>query len=154
MITLDDLAAAVVARCAASAAFTAALPGGAWLDRGEDEPTGAYAVFTLALEGEPEWFSDGSYLRSYTLRMAAYTAQGVAPTADPAQSQPSSPQAVQLAMADALNPGPTSWPALRAGSVNICLPRGYDGRHSEKLRGGKDVFVAAGQWMITVEGTR
>jgi hypothetical protein len=56
-------------------------------------------------------------------------------------------------MAAAINPGPTSWDALRAGRVNVCLPRGYDGKHESQLREGKDVFAAAGQWHLLIEGS-
>lgn len=155
MITLDDLAAAVVARFAASADFAAALPGGCHHDRGPDAPGGAYAVFTLALDGEPEWFSDGSYLQGYTLRVACYTPQGLRADYTPAQpGDGAAAQAAQLALAAALNPGPTTWAPLRAGRVNVCLPRGYDGKHAPELRSGKDVFVSAGQWHLIIEGTR
>ncbi len=143
MVTLDDIAAAGKARTLATPAFTAALPGKAWFSEGPDTPEGAYAVFTLETDGEPEWESSGTYLQGYTLRMVAYTSQGGAVT----------PQEAQLAMAAALNPNPTGWDALRAGRVNICLPRGYDGKHAPELRQGKDVFAAAGQWHLLVEGT-
>lgn len=146
MVTLDDIAAAVIARCAASTAFTVALPGKAWLDRGPDTPAGAYAIFTLERDGEPEWFSDGSYLQGFTLRMVAYTVQGLVVA--------STPQSAALGMADALNKTPTTWDALRDGKVNICLPRSYDGKHEPQLRGGKDVFAAAGQWHMLIEGNR
>lgn len=143
---MDDIATAVKARCDASAEFAAALPGGLHQDRGPDQPAGAYAVFALTLEGDAEWFSDGSYLQGHTLRMTAYTTLGK--TGEP------TPQAVQLAMAAALNPGPTEWDALRDGGVNVCLPKGYDGKHDPALREGKDVFAAAGQWHLLIEGTR
>ncbi len=144
MVTLDDIAAAVKTRCGV-AAFTEALPGGLWLDRGPEEPTGDYAVFTLEIDGEAEWFSDSSYLQGYKLRMVAYTVQG---------SAGSTPQAAQLAMAAAVKgSGPTGWAALREGRVNIVLPRGYDGKHEERLREGRDVFAGAGQWFMLIEGT-
>lgn len=146
MVTLDDIATAVKARCDASADFRAALPGGLHQDRGPDQPSGAYAVFTLALEGEPEWFSDGSYLQGYVLRLTAYTTLG--------KTDEPTPQQVQLAMVAALNGSPATWDALRDGSVNICLPRGYDGKHDPQLREGKDVFAAADQWHLLIEGTR
>jgi hypothetical protein len=134
----------VTARALASADFTAALPGKAWLDRGPDEPDGAYAIFTLEKDGEPEFESDGTYLQGYTLRMAAYTVAGRENTA--------TPQEAQLAMVAALNANPTTWDALRDGRVNVCLPRGYDGKHAPELREGKDVFAAAGQWHLLIEG--
>lgn len=143
MVTLDDIAAAVIARTAGSAAFRAALPGKAWLDRPPDNPAGAYAIFTLERDGTPEFFSDDTYLQGYTLRMAAYTVQAIGTV---------TPQQAQLAMADAINPGPTAWSPLRDGVVNLCLPRGYDGKHDPELRQGKDVFSAAAQWSLTVEG--
>ena len=62
------------------------------------------------------------------------------------------PQAAQLAMAAAINPAPTAWAPLRAGAVNLCLPRGYDGKHAPELRQGQDVFAAAAQWRLIVEG--
>ncbi len=143
MVTLDDIAAAVLARCRQAPAFTAALPGGAFLDRGPDNPGGAYAVFTFEHEGEAEWISDGTYLQGFTLRMVAYTVQG---------TETSSPQQAQLGMSAALNPQGFPWAALRAGTINIALPRGYDGKYAPELRGGKDVFAAAGQWHLLIEG--
>lgn len=143
MITLDDLAAAVKSRLDAAPAVANALPGGTYFDRGPDQPAGAYAVFTLEREGETEWFSDGSYLQGYVLRVACYTCQG---RGDPA--------AAQLALAAALNPQPVPWATLRAGVVMSCLPRGYDGKHAPDLREGKDVFAAAGQWALIVDGNR
>lgn len=143
-MTLDDIAAAVRARCVATASFTAALPGGAWLDRGPEEPAGDYAVFTLERAGEPEFDSSGTYLQDWTLRMVAYTVAGKVGSG--------TPQAAQLAMVAAINPLPTSWTSLRDGRVNICLPAGYDGKHEPTLREGKDVFAAAGQWKLLVEG--
>ncbi len=146
MITLDDIAAAIVARYAASAELVAALPGKVWLDRAPDEPAGDYAVFALERAGTPEWESDGTYLAPWTLRMVAYTVQG--------RTGGSTPQQVQLAMAAAYNANPTSWTALRDGRVNCCLPDGYDGKHAPNLRAGKDVFAAAGQWRLLLEGNR
>jgi hypothetical protein len=99
-------------------------------------------VFTLEKDGEPEFDSAGEYLQGYVLRMAAYTRQGDTTTA----------QAAQLAMAAAMNSGPTSWDALRDGRVNVCLPRSYDGKHAPELREGRDVFAAAGQWWMLIEG--
>jgi hypothetical protein len=156
MVTLDDIAAAVIARCAASSEFAAALPGGAHLDRGPDQPAGAYAVMTLERDGDPEWDSGGVYLQGYTLRMVAYTVQGLrGDNATPQQaSDVRSPQAAQLALAAALNVNPTAWDALRDGRVNVCLPRGYDGKHAPELREGRDVFAAAAQWHLLIEGER
>ncbi len=145
MITLDDLAAGVKARCAAAAEFAAALPGGAWHDRGPDAPAGNYAVFKLELAGEPEFDSSGAYLQGYTLRVAAYSYLGESPA--------TAPQATQLALASALNAGPSSWAALRAGRVMSCLPKGYDGEHADRLREGRDVFASAGQWSLIVDGS-
>lgn len=144
MTTLDDIAAGVVARCAASAVFTAALPGKAWLDRGPDQPAGDYAIFTLVPDGSAQMHSDGSYLQEYTLRMVTYTTQGTGS---------STAQAKQLGMADAIAKNPTTWAALRAGRVMQCLPRSYDGKHELQLRGGKDVFACAGQWALTIDGS-
>ena len=148
MVTLDDLAEAVTARFAASGDCAAALPGGIHLDRGPDPPAGDYAVFRLELDGEPEWFSDGGYLQGYTLRIAAYTVQG--------REGSNTPGGVQRALAACFNANPTTWAALGdgAGSVNVCLPRGYDGKHDPELRAGKDVFQSAGQWHLLIEGTR
>jgi hypothetical protein len=101
---------------------------------------------TIEREGDAEWFSDGSYLQGYALRVVCYAANG--------RAAGETPQAAQLALAAALNPGPTTWDALRAGRVNLCLPRGYDGRHAPELREGRDVYAAAGQWALTIEGTR
>ena len=132
------------ARCAASAAFALALPGGAWLGRGPDEPAGAYAVFTLELDGDPEFCSDGSYTQGYVLRVGAYSYQG--------DGAATAPQATQSGMAAALNRDPTDWDALRDGRVLHCLPKGYDGRFDERLREGRDVFVSGGRWVILIEG--
>lgn len=146
MITLDDLAKVIVDRYTASAELVAALPGKVWLDRAPDEPAGDYAVFTLERAGSSEWESDGTYLAPWTLRVVAYTVQG--------RTGGSTPQQVQLALAAAYNADPTGWAALRAGRVNCCLPDGYDGKHAPNLREGRDVFAAAGQWQLTVEGNR
>jgi hypothetical protein len=144
MVMLDDLCAAVLARTQGAPAFALALPGGAWLDRGPDTPTGAYAIFSFERSGDPEWISDGTYLADFTLRIVAYAPQGATPA--------STPQAAQQAMAAAINVNPTAWAPLRAGFVNLCLPMGYDGKHDPSLRQGKDVFAAAGQWKMTIEG--
>ncbi len=144
MVTLDDIAAGVRSRCTALAQFATALPGGLWLDRGPDTPTGDYAIFTLERAGEPEFDSAGEYLQPWTLRMVGYTVQGL--------TGGSTPQQVQLAMDAAITPGPTSWDDLRAGNVNCCLPQGYDGKHESRLREGKDVFAGAGQWALLIEG--
>lgn len=141
MITFDDIAAAVKARCDAAAEFAAALPGKAWPDRGPDAPAGVYAVFGVERAGDPEFASDGSYLQPFSLRMAAYSPVG---TADP--------QAAQRAMAAAINPDPTAWNALRDGKVVHCLPRGYDGKFAPELRSAADVFVSAAQWELLIEG--
>jgi hypothetical protein len=155
VVTLDDIVAAVVARCTASSAFAAALPGGLHHDRGPESPTGAWGLLALERAGEPEFESDGTYLQEWTLRIVAYTVQGLA--ADYSQPQAGAvgaSQAAQLALAAAMNTGPTTWAALRDGRVNVCLPRGYDGKHAPELREGKDVFAAAGQWSLLIEGNR
>lgn len=143
MITLDDLAAGVRDRAAAAPEIAAALPGGLFLDRGPERPAGAYAVFTLERAGDPEWFSDGSYLQAFTLRVVAYTSQ-----------DRGTPAAAQLALAAAFNPQPTPWAALRKGRVLSGMPQGYDGRHAPDLREGLDVFAGAGQWRLVVDGER
>lgn len=156
MVTLDDISAAVKARCAASSEFAAALPGGLWLDRGPDAPAGDYAIMTLERAGQPEWDSGGVYLQDWTLRIVTYVVLGLRPDREtPLEAADANPaQAAQLALAAAINPNPTSWDALRAGSVNCCLPQGYDGKHEPELRESKDVFAAAGQWGLLIEGTR
>lgn len=141
MTTVDDIAAAVVNRLEGSAAVLAALPGGCWNGRADEQSDGAYAVFQLELSGEPEWYSDGTFTANYVLRVAAYTAQG---TGDAS--------AVQRALADALSTSVTDWGDLEAGRVLHCLPRGYDGKFSPTLRSAADVFVSGAQWGLLIEG--
>lgn len=142
MTTTDDIAAAVVGRLEASPAVLAALPGGCWYERADEEAdAGAYAVFGLERGGEPEWYSDGTYTVPYTLRIAAYSAQGAG-----------DPGAVQRALAAALSVGPTEWGELESGRVLHCLARGYDGRFSPTLRSAADVFVSGAQWALLIEG--
>lgn len=140
MVTLDDIAAAVAGRCTASAAFAAAVPGGAWLERADENAPAPYAVFGVERDGPPEFCSDGSFMQGYTVRMAVYSDSG------------SDPNAAQVAAAKALNADPTGWAALRDGRVMHCLPRGYDGRFEPRLRQAKDVFVSGAQWSLLVEG--
>ena len=140
MVTLDDIAAAVRARCDGSAPFTSAVPGKAWHERVEEGAAAPYALFNIERDGQPEFQSDGSFVQAYTVRMAVYS------DAD------AGPQAAQLAMAAALNADPTGWAPLRAGSVMHCLPRGYDGKFDPKLRAAQDVFVSGGQWALLIEG--
>ena len=141
MVTVDDIAAAVKGRCAGSAAFVAAVPGGAYFERPDEDAAAPYAVFGLDRADDPEFDSGGGYTQGFTLRMAVYSVVGT-----------SDPQAAQLGMADALNTSPTDWAALRAGRVLHGLPRGYDGRFDPKLRNSADVFVSAAQWALLVEG--
>lgn len=140
MVTLDDIAAAIVARCGASSAFTTAVPGKAWLERVDETAEAPYALFSIERDGQPEFQSDGSYMQAFTIRMAVYSDAGAGP------------QAVQLAMASALNADPTGWAPLRDGNVMHCLPRGYDGKFDPKLRAAKDVFVSGGQWSMLIDG--
>jgi len=141
VITVDDIAAAVLAKCGAT--FETAVPGGAWFLRADENAAEPYAVFAVERAGSPEWVSDGSYLQRFTLRLGVYTSQGV-----------TDPQAVQLASAAALNPTPTGWATLRDGKVIECLPDGFDGRFQPVLRRARDVFVSGGQWSLLVEGNR
>lgn len=144
MVTLDDVAEVVKARCAAAPRFAAALPGGAWFGRGPDEPAGNYAVFTLAAEGDAAVESDGSFTQTYGLRIGAYSYQGAA--------EATSSAAAQLALAAALGADPTDWDALRDGRVMHCLPRGFDGKFDPAQRDGRDVFVSGGRWALLIEG--
>ena len=143
MVTFDDIAVAVLARCAGSSAFTTAVPGKAWLDRAGEVDAIPYAVFGIERTGEPDFSSDGSYTQAFTIRMVVYSDQGA-----------TDPNAAQLAMADALNKNPTNWTALRDGGVMHCLPRGYDGRFDPRLRNAKDMFVSGAQWVMLIEGNR
>lgn len=139
MVTIDDIAAGVFDRT--GGAFLTAIPGKAWFGRVDENAASPYAVFGIERGGPPEFFSDGSYLQEWTLRMGAYTDQGV-----------QDPNAVQLAIATAINTDPTSWSALREGRVLHCLPQGWDGRFAPELRHARDVFVAGGQWTLLIEG--
>lgn len=141
MTTVDDIAAAVVNRLEGSAAVLAALPGGCWNGRADEQSEGAYAVFALEREGDPEWYSDGTFTATYVLRVAAYTAQ-----------ESGDATAVQRALADALSVDLTEWGDLEAGRVLHCLPRGYDGKFSPVLRSARDVFVSGAQWALLIEG--
>lgn len=142
MTTIDDIAAGVVGRLESSAAVLAALPGGCWFGRADEQgEPGAYAVFQLEISGDPEWYSDGTFTATYTLRVAAYSAQG---TGDAS--------AVQRALAEALSTEVTEWGDLEAGRVLHCLPRGYDGKFSPTLRSAADVFVSGAQWSLLIEG--
>lgn len=142
MTTVDDIAAAVVSRLEGNAEVAAALPGGCWYGRADEQaPAGAYAVFALETAGEAEWYSDGTFTCPYTLRVAAYSAQG---TGDAT--------AIQRALAGALSVGPTGWGDLEQGRVLHCLARGYDGKFSPTLRSAADVFVSGAQWALLIEG--
>lgn len=141
MVTFDDIAAAVIARCTASSAFTTAIPGKAWLERVDENAAGVYALFGIERAGEPEIESSGTYLQRFMLRMAAYS-----------DIRTANPQTAQLAMADAINTGPTDWDPLRDGKIVHCLPRGYDGQFDPTLRQASDVFVSGSQWELLVEG--
>lgn len=141
MITADDIAAAVLARLGTT--FQATVTGKAWYARADEAAAAPYAVFTLDRAGDPEWFSDGSYLQPWALRLGVYTEQGV-----------TVPHDAQLAAATALNAGPTNWTALRDGTVFECLPQGFDGKFAPQLRRAKDVFVSGGQWRLVVSGNR
>lgn len=141
MVTGDDLAVAILARC--DATFQIAVPGKAWYLRADENAATPYSVFGIERAGEPEWQSDGSYLQEFAARMAAYSEQGAGVD----------PNVIQLAMAVAMNTAPTGWSALRAGRVLHCLPRGYDGRFAPQLRQSRDVFVSGAQWALLVEGT-
>lgn len=141
MVTFDDIAAAIVARCNASSDFTTAVPGKAWLDRAGEIDSVPYAVFQIERTGNPEFESDGSYIQEFTIRMAVYS-----------DVSATDPNAAQLAMADAINSNPTTWTALRDGNVMHCLPRGYDGKFDPTLRNSKDLFVSGAQWSMLVEG--
>jgi hypothetical protein len=139
VITVDDIAEAVAARC--GTAFQAVVTGKAWFARADEAAATPYAVFTVERAGDAEFCSDGSYLQEWTVRMGAYTEQGATP-----------PNNVQLAMAAALQADPTGWDALRDGRVLHCLPQGFDGRFAPQLRHARDVFISGGQWKLLVEG--
>lgn len=142
MTTVDDIAAAVISRLEGSAAVLTALPGGCWNGRADEEaPAGAYAVFALEREGEPEWYSDSTFTAQYTLRIAAYSAQGSGDAT-----------AIQRALAEALSANPNDWGDLEQGRVLHCLARGYDGKFSPTLRSAADVFVSGAQWALMIEG--
>lgn len=142
MTTADDIAAAIVNRLEGSAAVLTALPGGCWYGRADEQaPAGAYAVFALEIAGDAEWYSDGTFTCPYTLRVAAYSAQGSGDAT-----------AIQRALAEALSTSPTDWGDLEQGRVLHCLPRGYDGKFSPTPRSAADVFVSGAQWSLLIEG--
>ena len=141
MVTFDDLGAAIAARCAASAAFAAAVTGGLFFDRDDTDAATPYGVCGIERAGDPEFDSGGGYTQAFTVRMVVY-----------AELAKKDANVIQLAMAAAMNTNPTGWAALRAGRVMHCLPRGYDGKYAPKLKDGKGVFVSGGQWSLLVEG--
>lgn len=153
MITIDDVAGAVLSVLNASAAFAAAVPGQVWFERAPDMPSAyPFAVFHLHAATAGLSFED-AYTQAFTLSIAAYVPQG-------AESSPSDPPGVQEALFSALasEAANTAFQALalRNASERILhgKPLAPAGQYARQLRDGRDVFACGLTTEILVQGDR
>jgi hypothetical protein len=142
MITLDDVANVFEAQLAATPAYLTAVPGDTLYDRGPDTTSAwPYGIFNVTAKGGPENInSDGSYLQTFTIRLAVYAVNSLTPT-----------YPIEQAI-NALNTNPTGWPALRAGNILHVLPAMWDGKYAPQLREAQDVFLIGYQWDMLANG--
>lgn len=137
-------------RLTASAAYAAAVPGGAWNvgeegAAGPDQPSAyPYGVFRVRAE-KPEWFSGTLYVQAFPLYVAAYA---------PIGQVGSSPTDVQQAIWSALAWNTTT--TLRGLNERVveCRPVEATDRYEKNRRAGRDVFLSGQSFRVTVQGDR
>jgi len=153
MVSVVDVGKAVETRLSALPAFAAAVPGGAYLDRGPDEPTAyPYEVHKVERSGDAEVTSGAAYVQAFRVTLVAYcpvpAADAVAPAAVGAALFAATCSADGQA---ALKATPLRNPGER---VLHCRPLAPSGRFDQSLRQGKDVFVCGLEVEILVQGDR
>jgi hypothetical protein len=137
----------------ANVPFGAALPGGAWLDRGPDTPTGyPYAVYRVEAQPTDLAFDD-AYLGRFTCTIAAYVPLDA--TAPP-RDTPDVQQAIFTALVtDSANDAFMGL-ALRnpTEGIRASKTKNPEGKYDPTMRNGRDVFMSGLTWEITVQGDR
>lgn len=152
MIVADDMAKVVVDRTAAVAAFTTAVPGLAWFDRGPDAPTAyPYAVFRVLI-GEAKVYSGDAYVVPVVIQIGAYAPVGAAG---------SNPAAVQQALAACFTTSAAQdalrLTALRNAGEHILSARPVTpdpSKFAPTLREARDVFVCGFAVELLCQGDR
>jgi len=139
VVTVDDIAGAVGGRLAATAGWSAAVPGGVHLGRGPDSPTDyPYAVVDV-VPSDAEVFSGDISLQRFEVRVGVYC-----PSGDPAGGAKTAGELLNLALASSAGNAAMQASALRNANDKIlhCLPRRPEGDFADPLRGGRDVWRA------------
>jgi hypothetical protein len=153
MITIDDVAGAVLSVLAVDTGFAASVPGQAWFDRAPDTPAAyPYAVFHLRAGAAGPTF-EAAYVQPFTLAVAAYVPQST-------DAAPADPAGVQEALFDALATQAAEAAfqavALRNASERImhCRPVAPAGQYAPQLRDGRDLFACGLTVEMLVQGDR
>lgn len=151
MITVDDIAGAVKARCDAVTNFTTAVPGAAWFGTGPDAPAGyPYLVFTVEA-GEARVASGTAYVQAFVAKLAAYAPVGASGV---------NPQNVAKALDECFGTaaGQTAMKAsvLRNAAERILhsRPLAPSGAFDKSRREGRDVFVVGAGYELLAQGDR
>lgn len=153
MVTIDDIAGAVLSVLSADGGFTSSIPGLAWFERAPDTPAAyPYAVFHLKAAPAGLTF-ESNYIQAFTLSIAAYVPQST-------EASPADPPGVQEALFAALaaQSAETAFQALtfrNAGErVMHCKPLVPSGQYAQQLRDGRDVFACGLTVELLVQGDR
>lgn len=153
MVTIDDIAGAVLSVLAADTGFAASVPGQAWFDRAPDTPAAyPYAVFHLHAAAAGQSF-EAAYVQTFTLAVAAYVPQSTeASPADP----PGVQEALFAALATQAGESALQGVALRNASERILHSRPVvpSGQYAQQLRDGRDVFACGLSVELLVQGDR
>lgn len=151
MVTVDDVAGALKTRLAATSGYTAAIPGGTWLDRGPDAPAG-YPYLVLKIEpGEAELFSGSASLQPFTVTLAAYCPVGASGV-----NVATVEQVLNTAMASQAGNAALQAANLRNAGDKIlhCLPVRPGGKYDLTMREGRDVFAVGLTVSVLCESDR
>ena len=153
MVTIDDVAGAVLSVLAADSGFATSVPGQAWFERAPDTPAAyPYAVFHLRAATAGLSF-ESNYVQAFTLTIAAYVPQST-------EASPSDPPGVQEALFTALatDAAETVFKsvALRNASELVlhCKPGAPSGQYAQQLRDGRDVFACGLTVELLVQGDK
>lgn len=151
MITLDDIAKVVKDRHEAVTSFTTIVPGGIrWLRHDDIPSSGIYIVFQI--KGGPNRLTTGAgYVQIWTVDAAAYM-----PIGDSSTNAQNVEQVLHAALVTTGANTSLLAVSLRNASEKVLAGRvaGEQARFDEKIREGRDVFVAGLTSELIVQGDR
>ena len=151
MVTINDVAAALMTRFAAATGYSAAVPGGTWFNRGPDTPADyPYTVFTIEAQ-DPLLTLEAAYFQDFIV-----TATAFCPVGDSGTNVATVEQVLFTALgSDAANTAFTSASLRNSGEAFIDCELAIPSEdYAEPLSSARDVAAARLSVRLTARGDR